>query len=435
MADKTADQLFNEHSADALFDAEPEGGAMGGTGSNKPSKPLIKGAPSVPVDPEAEKEEQRRRMALAISGMTGGQNIASLPPEQREAFNDKSTEKALGQGIALARGAPLVGAHIDELSALLQTGDTKGADYEKRRNEARTAVNQSVADNPALPLVGSLAFAGALPPTAAGRLALSTGAGASEGIGSAPTMKEAKSEGRKGALLGLGTGILGEGLIQAGQGANAAKAGAVEKNRALSDEVLDKAFGSARGKAGGEVSSGSNLLKSAKETVANESLPQDLRDAAAEFLASPKAKALEERVARSNLGRGEDALARIDSAQEGMHTAAANLTPEARAAAAQKRLDDPSRLLRRVRELAPKIALPALGGWLGGAEGAAAGGIAAAALGRSGTTLRNLVADPYVASRLGPVADAVEGAGAMSHASAPALARWSQFLKEDEGSE
>lgn len=415
----------------------PEGGAEGGGGSDKaPSKQLIRPRAATPAD----EAEEKRQMALAVSGMTGGQNIAALPEDQRDAFNTKSTEKALGQGIALARGVPLTGSHIDELSALFQTGDIKGPAYEKKRTEARRAVDTAVQDNPALPTVGSLAFAPALPSTAAGRIALGTGSAYSEGVGSAPNMKEGLERGKKEAIASIPMTLLGEGMVQAGKGLGAAKAEAVEKNRAITDEMLEKAFGSARGKAGGEVSAGSNALKSAKDAVANENLPEELRRAAREWLASEKTKALDQRVVRSNLGRGEDALARIDLADDAMHAAGQNLTPEARAAAAQKRLDDPSRLLRRIRETAPKVVLPAVGGWLAGPEGAAAGAVTAAVLGRSGTTIRNMMMDPYVASRLGPVAGAIKGAGALTESAAAPIASaatdrlspWSRFLADED---
>ena len=189
--------------------AEAEGGATGGGGGDTtPSKPLIKRAPEAPRDPEAEKLERHRRMALAISGATGGQNIASLPPEEQDAFRTKSTEKALGQGIALARGVPLSGAHIDELSAFLQSGKMSGTDYDQKRNAARQAVNQSVEENPAAPAIGSLAFAPVLPPSAAGRIGLGTLSGASEGVGAAPNMSVAPKAGVIGGTEGLVMSLL-----------------------------------------------------------------------------------------------------------------------------------------------------------------------------------------------------------------------------------
>lgn len=419
--------------------AEAEGGAEGGGGSDRmPSKPLIRPSSKAPTGPQAAEAEEKRRMALAVSGMTGGQNLASLPEEQRDAFNTKSAEKALGQGIAFARGVPLTGAHIDELSALFQTGSTSGGAYDKKRDEARRAVNQAVAENPALPHVGSMAFAPLQPESAVGRVALSTMAGASEGAGAAPTMKDAPDMALKGGGIGLGVGLFGEALNQGGQWFGDKKAGVLEKNQAVTDKMLDKAFGSARGAYGGNVANGANLLQSAERAVSDERLPQSLRDAAADWLNTDEAMALREQVVRSNLGRGEDALSRIRSSQDAMREAASQLTPGARAAAAQARLDDSSALTRRLRELGPKVVFPVVGGAVAGPVGAGAGGLLGAVAGRSATTVRNAITDPYVASRLLGAGEAtLGGAGKLMSAASPDISRstlapWSRFLEPEE---
>lgn len=414
---------------------QAEGGAEGG--SEGPSKPLLARGGSLPTDPD----EAKRRMSLAVSGMTGGQNIASLPADKQEEFRDKSSEKALGQVIAGARGVPLTGAHIDELSAALQSGKMSGADYESKRDEARKAVDKAVGDNPALPTVASLAFAPLQPTTGVERVALSTVAGGSEGMGAAQDLAHAGGPMLKGAGVGLAAGLGGEALNAAGGALGKQRDAVVAKNEALTSKNLEKAFGSARSKYGGEVSSGSNLIQSAERAVGDTRLPDELREAAAKWLDTPEALALRHQVVRSNLGRGEDALSRISSAQEGMHEAAAGLTPEARAAAAEARLNDSSALTRRLRELGPKVVLPAIGGALAGPAGAGAGGLLGAISGRSATTVRNAIADPYVASRLlGGGASLLGGAGKTAAATAPAaasmatepLSPWTRFLHPEE---
>lgn len=418
---------------------EPEGGAEGGGGGDTtPSKPLIKGKPVDPAAADAEKAEEKRRFELAMSALSGGQSRAAMPEAERESFNAKRDEKALGQFIAGARGLPLVGGSLDEISALFQTGDVSGPKYESKRNDARQAINQSVADNPALPMVGSMAFAPALPQTALGRVGLGTAEGVAEGVGAAPTMGDTP----KGALLGGVTGAVtsaaGEVATQGGKALGAKRGDVLAKNQANADKVIDSNFASARGAYGGNVSSGSNLLQQAERNMNDPRLPENLRAAIREWYESAEAKALSEQVARSNLGRGEDALGRIGRSADEMGLAAQQMAPEARAAAAQARIDDPTALKRRLRELLPKVVLPALGGAIAGPGGAAAGGLLGAVAGRSGTTVRNALADPFVSSRLlGAGETALDTLGRGTTAMTPevsreALAPWAQFIDEEQ---
>lgn len=417
---------------------EAEGGAMGGTGSDSaPSKQLIRPKPVAPEDPEAKAAEEKRRMALAVSGMTGGQNIASLPEDKRDAFATKSTEKALGQGIALARGAPLVGSHLDELSAFLQSGGTSGPEYEKKVAAARSAVGQAETENPALSTVGSLAFSPAQPASAGGRIALGLLSGASEGAGSAQSMSEVPRNALAGGTQGVIMSLLGEGMRAGGGFLGDKKQGVLDKARAQSDKAIDKGWASARGAAGADVASGARILEVAERSANDPGVSEAVRKAAREFLDSPQGVALREQVAMSNLARGEDQLARIQSSRDAMVDYADKMTPEARAAAAQARIDDPTALKRRVRELLPKIALPAVGTAVGGAPGAAVGGLLGALMGRSATTVRNAMVDPYVSSRvLGAGESALKGAGAATQSLVPSATRelepWSRFLKPEE---
>lgn len=419
----------DEATAPADWRSEAEGGAEGGGGSDTaPSKRAIRPAPLPAPPTQAELDErqaeEKRQMAGAISGITGGQNIASLPPEKQEEFSDKQAAGALGEGIAIARGTPFVGSHLDELSALLQTGKTSGPEYTAKRNDARTAVDQSTAANPALPMIGGLMLTPGLLESAFGRVALGSAAGASEGAGAASEMKDVPRAALLGAGAGAGTGLAAEGLTAGGQAVGKKLGQVVQKNRDNAQKSAEKAFASARGAHGSEVASGNRTLEVIERAVSDESLPPEMRARAAEWLKSPEAEALKQQVLRSNLGRGEDQLARIERTREAMAEAGIKLEPSAVDAAAQKRLDDPSALIRRVREVGPKVVLPALGGALAGPAGAAAGGLTGSLLGRSATTVRNALADPYVASRvLGATEGALNTAGRGVAASTPAVSR------------
>ncbi len=347
-----------------------------------------------------------------------------MTPERRDYLNTKSNAGALGSFIAFARGVPFVGSHIDELSGALQTGKVSGPDYEKKRNDARDGVSDAVAANPYAPLAGSMAFAPFAPESAAGRIALGAGEGLSEGVGAAPTMKDVPKEGGAGLATGLATSLLGEGATQTGKYLGGKQAGVLQTARAATDKTIDKGFASARGAYGGDVSNASNLIASAEKAVSDIRLPDATRLKAAQWLDSPEAMDLRHQVAENNLGRGGDAMNRIAASKQAMADAAAKMTPTARAAAAQARIDDPSALVRRVRELGPKVALPAIGALVGGPAGAGAGALTSAVLGRSATTVRNALADPYVASRVLGAGSAAAGAGGRAiSTAAPATSR------------
>lgn len=438
---------FEELPADSF---EPEGGASGGPGGNEPVKPLER---QKPIDPNAEadaKAEEKRKMQMLANSMSGGQwlhDLGKRDPIAAQKFSDENTAGALGEGIAFARGAPLVGSSLDEIAAFFQTGKGSGPEYTKKRNEARGAVNEAVSRNPALPTVGSLAFAPMTPATAPARIALGTASGGMEGAGEAPEWADILPMAKKGALVGFGTSLAAEAPMAAGRYLGDKKAGVIQGATDNARKSAEKAFASARGAAGAEVAAGQRTLEVMEKAAADEALPAELRERAREFLAGPEAQALKEQVIRSNLGRGSDQLGRIQRTRDAMSEAGLGLTDDAVSAAAQKRLDDPTALNRRLRELGPKVILPAVGGAIAGPAGAGVGGLLGAVAGRSASTVRNAIADPYVSSRLLGAGEALStGTGKLMSASTPriaesALSRWSGLLneknqsKEDEGSE
>jgi hypothetical protein len=396
---------------------EPEGGASGDPGGSEPVKPLAKAPLLQPEDPALAKE----KAAQVMSSLAHGQGA---PPEGLEDRTNKLAGGALGEGIAMARGAPLVGAHIDELSALLQTHAANGPEYEKKRNEARTAVDKAVSDNPSLPTIGSLAFAPAIPGSALGRLGLSFAAGASEGAGAAENMSKVPRAAALGGGIGLGAGLAGEALLAGGRFLGGKQAAVAAKNKANTDKLIDEAFQSSAGSVGGNSAAGANLIRARETDALDMRLPEEVRADAAKWLDSPEALKLREQVARARMTQGPDKLRELEQSFDALDEARRAMSPESREAAAQARLNDPSALLRRVRELGPKIALPIVGATLGGPVGAGAGALGGAVMGRSATTVRNALADPFVASRvLGVGAGVLNAAGRSASAAAPAASR------------
>lgn len=364
---------------------------------------------------------------------------------ERVAQQERQNEAMFGavssglHGAAQAMEGPINGA----LAMMTATPNKQNLDtYRAERDRVEAAQKENLERFPHAPMVGAvLAGAAGQAPTAAGRIAASGIQGATYGLGSsdADLTKGEFSKAAPGAVLGLVGGLAGGTageVLNAGAGLAARKLGSVlDKNRAGAQKAAEQAFRSARGAYGGEVSSASRTLE-LLEAAADGSLPNvdaDLRAAAKVFIASPEGVALRNQVVRSSMGRAGDQMGRLQGARDAMMTAIEGQMPEAVDAAAQARLDDPSALARRLRELVPRLGLPAAGGAVAGPPGAAAGALTAAVLGRGSTMARNLLADPYVASRaLGGSAAALSGGGnAVSKAAPSMLQPYLDLLEPD----
>lgn len=177
--------------------------------------PLLE-PPEDSADKAARERHEKQALANSLSGGQWLQDVSKRDPIAAEQFVNKQNEGALGSLIAAARGVPFVGSHIDELSAALQSRSLGGEDYNKKLEAARGAVNQSVKANPVLPVATSLAFLPAMPGSALGRVAFNTAAGASEGIGAAPSLKEAPGSAAKDAVASAITTALLEGVTRGG---------------------------------------------------------------------------------------------------------------------------------------------------------------------------------------------------------------------------
>lgn len=406
-------------------DFEPEGGAGGSLPDNARAKPLARPPKPAPEESPTDKAMRQRYEALSHKvDMSRGGALSAMAPDDVEFYKNYRNKEGLGRFVAAVRGVPLIGSHIDELSALLQTGDASGQKYKEKRDDARKAVSDAEAEHPLMPLAGSMAFAPFAPESAAGRVALSTAMGASEGVGEAPTMKEAPAAGAVGGGVGLGVGLLGEFLRSGGKYMGSKREGVEQKVRDDARKSADKAFASARGTVGQREADAAQALRVLEERANSAAGDPATRAAARDALDSEEAQRLRDQIARGYLRRWTGLGSSINSARDEMAEAALGQTDDAVSAAARARLDDPSALIRRARELGPKVVLPMVGGAMAGPVGAGAGALGSAALGRSSTTLRNAIADPYVSSRLYGAGQAVlGGAGTATQASAPIMSK------------
>jgi hypothetical protein len=423
----------------------PEGGAEGGSGSDSvPSKRLIRPTPVATESPTQKAARELQSKQQLATEMSHGQWLSELgkrEPDAAKKYLDRQNTGAAAEALSLARGTPLIGAHLDELAGAAQSGSISGPEYEKKRDLARQTMDAAQSHSPSGAAIGSLAFAPFQPTTALGRIGLGTAEGASEGLGNAPDMAHALKPTLAGAGTGLATSAVGEGIRSAGGAIGDKRAAVMAKNRGATDATIDEGFDSLKGALGGDTSAGSGILKQLRDALENPHTDPALRRQIEEFLSGEAGVALHNQVVRSNLGRAPGQLSKIQASRDALTDYIPGMSEEARAAAAQRRLDDPSALIRRVQELGPKVVLPAVGAAVGGPLGAMAGAGTSAVLGRSATTVRNALADPYVASRvLGAGEAGLKGLGAATQAAAPMtsravtdpLSRWSKFLRPDE---
>src|SRR5689334_21509578 len=124
----TQEQLRLQMEMEAELEAE--GGAEVGGGSDRaPSMRLARRVAELPEDPAEKSARERHEKQRLANELSHGQYLYDLgrrDPESAEAYANKQDEGALGELISVARGVPLSGPHIDELSALLQSGKTEG---------------------------------------------------------------------------------------------------------------------------------------------------------------------------------------------------------------------------------------------------------------------------------------------------------------------
>ena len=229
----------------------------------------------------------------------------------------------------------------------------------------------------------------------------------------------------KEAALGFGIGA-GAGALAEGAGALASRASglgpAIERKiaGATADEAAAqwakaaKAANSARGALGGEVAAARNALEVARETIASPSADVQQKVAAATWLKSPEAIALERRVFENNLAAAPGRMGAINTAEGVRDVANAAKEPAAIEKATEEGLASPikTQVVPRLKTIAsraiPALVGPAVGQWVGGevggdegrlagmAIGGAAGLGTAMVMGRPGTAMANMARSPAV---------------------------------------
>lgn len=142
---------------------------------------------TTPIDPreieirQADEEQRKRQLAASLSH---GQSLASLPEDERRAFEERGNVGAAAEALSFARGAtgPL-GSHLDEISGAVKSGSFSGPEYEAEKRKAGEVMNIATRRNPVGPIVGAMMLPN--PSSAAGRIGLNAVEGVSEGFGEA----------------------------------------------------------------------------------------------------------------------------------------------------------------------------------------------------------------------------------------------------------
>ncbi len=210
-----------------------------------------------------------------------------------------------------------------------------------------------------------------------------------------------------GAAAGFGAGLLNKPLQAGARKLTELGRKAWERGVEKGNKPINQVISAAGGKVGGETSAGTNASKEIRRIATDESLPEDIRQAAAELIDSEGARALNERTARNTIKNFGQRLPRIEKAEEELAQALERGTPEARDAAVQA-LMAKSPMKRALWEIAkrvgPGLGGAALGGQFGGAVGAGVGGtlgmLGGAVSGAPGRLIRNAISSPQTQQSL-----------------------------------
>lgn len=245
----------------------------------------------------------------------------------------------------------------------------------------------------------------------AGTLGAAIGAGKSEANDVGGVLEDAVVNGAESAPFG-GFG----GALEAGAGKLAAKfngkaASAVQNAQNRVEAEALKAYRSATGKLGGEVSAGRNADEVLNEVLASaDSTPAQKADAQS-LLNDPERLKMVQRVYKNTINAFPQRMGQIIGAEQGMQEAAAKNTPAALDAAREELLADPVKnvvlpsSVRRIKQhVIPGLAISVMSGLgglaghaIGGEGGAAAGLGVGAGLGRMvGVSTREMLKHPGV---------------------------------------
>jgi hypothetical protein len=396
-------------------------------------------------------EEAEYRSATSKTGVAGKGSVHSkLSPEEEAEYRAKAKPVASepekpSTGRAVAEGALQGGSYGfgDELQGVIGAvlkrspglgypsaeeqgeenifspsgyGGTFMEDYERERNAARTARDASEKAHPTAFNTSQIAAALLAPGPKAGGTAkgfakASAKAGGAFGLGSSDADLTKGDVGGAALDTGLGLGLGGLLGAAGGVAARPLQYGARKmtefgqrafaRGAEKAQKPIDAAINSTRGALGGEVAAGSRGIEMAEKAAVNPRLSEDISRAASDALSDAEVQALEERVARSQIGGLYGRLPRIEKAQTAFDAAQDAGAPELRKAATDAFMDQ-SPMKRAMWEIAKRIAPTmvgaGVGGSLGGTAGAGVGGtlglLAGAMSGRPGRIVSNAIRSP-----------------------------------------
>lgn len=371
----------------------------------------------------------------------------------------------LNQRLKRALGLAPEPDYFDKKSENIFGPDSLADVYRGERNAARNEDAQAEKAHP--DLFGTSRIAGAIlgPGPKAGKTVGSfakAGAkmGGAYGLGSSDkdltkgdvfgALLDTAVGGGLGAALGTVGGLVAKPFIAGGAKGSRMVDAAEQKAAELSNKPIDAAIASKRGALGGEVSSGNRAMEVVDKYSTDPRVEEELSRSLGEFSDSPEAIDLLNKLGRSSLGRAEEAIPRINKAQDALSQAVEAGSPEARAKAARAILEK-SPMKRASWEIARRL-LPGIAGYtldraLGG-EGAVGGGLGVlggAVMGRPGRILYNAARAPAFQRSLGGVVEGVsseatpaviqgvvsEQAGENQSKTRDALAHYLDLLKEE----
>ena len=354
------------------------------------------------------------------------------------AVGEKSTkEKALETALAFTHGAaqgltPYVAGAKSVAEELFGDKRTPGAKtlgdiYRHGRDAAAQETSAATEAHPIANIAGSIATTAMAPTSVAGRLAVASGLGAANAATSSKADltrgegAELLKDTLEGGAIGLGAGVLGEGL---GYGLRKAgsyftgKAGeAVAQQAAKDAAAVEEEIGKLRGALGSETQQGSRMLENIQRAAAG--LPEKtgiagavgegLQKEAMAALESPASRELAEGVLKRNLAELPGKQASIEALQGELAARTATQAEEAAKRTAEY-FSKPlvaSEIVPRLKTLAPRFGMAAFGmatgalydATLGDGSGRGiAGGFAGSVLGAPGVRqmLKNVASSPRV---------------------------------------
>jgi hypothetical protein len=310
--------------------------------------------------------------------------------------------------------------------------------YRKGRDSISAGVADARREHPIAPVVGAILGGPAPAETATSRLLGGYLQGGAKSLSESKAdltkgeFKAALDDTERGANFGLGAAAGGELLGGASRWLGKKAAAIRPAQRELAEKAASEAFASGRSALGGETSNLNRVIEVMDRIKDDSRIDQSLRDAARQFLDSPEGAAALNQMARSNLGRSGDAVARVAKSRDALGDLAKALEPDAVDAATDARMSDWGPVKDRLKRLLQRQAPTAIGAAIGGAPGAVAGSLVGSAAGAPGTTMAGILKAPVIAEPVLMSGAAVSGLPARSPG---LLGEYAKYLHDEESGE